>query len=221
MLTVAALGTDRGDAALRAAGQWALVLGRHPTFADLGGLEQGVPERPGDEPAPDGEGRVGRASLPCDPERIRALPVEIALAFFERLRRHESASDLLIVRIPVSERLALMRAAFLSGTVVVPFEESEADHHEAVRVSREILESFHEISVWPYASSPRGLERYLAAIGDRGGARIAPFGPENLDLAASIDGLREPPREGFLVGLLAPEPATLPSELLRMDSVVL
>jgi hypothetical protein len=221
MLTVAGLGADRGEAALRAAGQWALVLGRRPTFADLGGVGEESPERPGDEPLPDGEGRVGRASLPCNPERIRGLPVEIALAFFARLRRHETSSDLLIVRIPVRERLALMRAAFLSGSVVVPSEATDEGHREAVQVSREILESFHEISVWPHASDPRSLERFLAAVGEPSGARVVPFGPDHLDLAACLDRLRDPPDEGFLVGLLAPEPATLPPELLRMDSVVL
>ena len=38
-------------------------------------------------------------------------------------------------------------------------------------------------------------------------------------LAAAFDGLREAPPEGFLVGLLAPEPSTLPAGLLQIDSV--
>lgn len=221
MLTVAALGVGQGDVALQSAGQWATVLGKLPSITDFCSREHRVSDCSGDEQTPIGDGRVSRASLPCAPERIRGLPVEVALAVFEELRRHESASDLLIVRIPVRERRTLMRATLLSGAVVVPLEESEADFHEAVEISREILRSFLEISIWPFSSSPRRMERYLATIHEQCSTRIVPFDPGHLDLATALDDLPDPPKEGFLSGLLAPRPTSLPAELLRIDSVTL
>ena len=84
-----------------------------------------------------------------------------------------------------------------------------------------LLESFLEIAVWPFATEARAMERYLRMAREHDGARILPFDPGHRDLGAAFDGLREPPGEGFLVGLLAPEPATLPAGLLRIDSVAL
>jgi len=221
MLTVAALGVDQGDAALRSAGQWATVLGRLPSITDFCRRERNLPDRSGDERTPTGDGRVSRASLPCAPERIRGLPVEVALAVFEKLCRHESASELLIVRIPGRDRRTLMRATLLSGAVVVPVEESEVDFQEAVEIAREILRSFLDISIWPFSSNPRSMKRYLATIHQHCSTRIVPFDPGHLDLAAALDDLREPPHEGFLAGLLAPQPTSLPADILQIDSVTL
>ena len=90
---------------------------------------------------------------------------------------------------------------------------------EALEITREIVQSFLEVSVWPFSRSSRSVDRFLGEARDRSTTRIVPFDPGHLDLAAAIDGLRDSPEEGFLVGLLAPEPASLPAELLKLDSV--
>ena len=164
-------------------------------------------------------GRIPRARVPCELDRVRREPAEVVLALLDRLRRHEFASDLSLVRIPIRQRPALMRAAFLSGALVVPVEESEQEFDEAVAVAREVVESFLEIAIWPFSQSPRTLERFLVAVPPDVQARATPFDPGRLDLRASLEGLSPPPREGFLIGLLAPEPAALPPELLQIDTL--
>jgi hypothetical protein len=220
MVAVAGLGADATAAAVRSAAQWATVLGRHPSITDLSCVEPEDPAR--EEPrSPIGGGRVARARVPCGLERIRREPAEVSVALLGRLRRHERASDLVIVSIPARERLALMRAAFLAGAIVMPVDGSGADLDEALDVTREVLRNFLEVSVWPFATCARNMERFLKAAGEHDRARILPFDPGHRDLGAAFDGLRDAPREGFLVGLLAPEPATLSEELLRIDSVPL
>jgi hypothetical protein len=221
MLAVAGLGADRGTAAVRSAAQWAVVLGRHPSITDLACDDPEVAALGGEGRTQAAENRVPLARFPCGPDRIRHEPADVALALLLKLRRHESASDFVIVRVPARDRLSLMRAAFLSGALVVPFDESDAEVDEALEITREVLRNFLEVSVWPYSSSPRCMERYLDTARGHDHARVAPFDPGQRDLAAAFERLRDSPREGFLVGLLAPEPATLSAGLLRIDSVVL
>jgi len=215
MLTIAGTGTGLGNSALQSAAEWAVLLGRRPAVTDLCCGEP----RPSDtNPSASSEdGCVPRARVPCELGQVRREPAEVVLALLDRLRRHEVASDLSLVRIPVRQRRALMRAAFLSGALVLPVEESEQEFREAVEVAREVVENFVEIAIWPFVSSPRCLERFLSAVPQDVQAQTTPFDPGRLDLMASLDGLREPPREGFLIGLLAPEPAVLPPELLQVD----
>jgi len=124
-----------------------------------------------------------------------------------------------IVGIPAHERLALMRAAFLSRAVVVPVGESDAALDEALEITREVLQSFLEVEVWPFSTCAGALDRYLRMSREHDAARVLPFDPGHRDLAAAFDGLRAPPPEGFLVGLLAPEPVSLSADLLRFDTV--
>jgi hypothetical protein len=157
--------------------------------------------------------------VPWELDRLRLESASVVLALLERLRRHEFTSDLTIVRIPVRQRLALMRAAFLSGALIVPIDESESGFEEALEVSREVLDNFLEVSIWPFATSPRCLTRFLSALRGSSDARVTPYDPGRLDLASALCGMAAAPPEGFLVGLLAPEPAELPTDLLRLDSV--
>jgi hypothetical protein len=220
MLAVAGLAGVGESPVLRCAAQWAAVLGRRPSITDLSCPEGG----PGGLEDPDarvaaGDVCVPRARVPCGPERIRREPAETALALLHRLRRHEASSDLVIVGIPARERPALMRAAFLAGAIVVPVGESEAALDEALEITREVLQSFHEVTVWPFSTCGIAMERYLRMAREHDAARVLPFDPGHRDLAAAFEELREPPPEGFLVGLLAPEPAMLSEELLRFDSI--
>ena len=221
MLAIAGPGTGLGDSALQSAAQWAALLGRSPAVTDLccgtAPLRSFAPG-PSEE---SGTTRIPRARVPCELERVRRESAEVVLALLDRLRQHEFAADLSLVRIPTRQRGALMRAAFLSGALVLPLEESEPEFREALEVAREVTESFHEISIWPFARSPRSLERFLAAAPQEVQSRLTPFDPGRLDLKTSLDALKEPPREGFLIGLLAPEPAALPPELLQVDSLQL
>ena len=217
MLTIAGPGTGLGDSALHSAAQWAALLGRRPAITDLC-CGDARPRSLDVDPAEPPEGsRIPRARVPCELDRVRREPAEVVLALLDRLRRHELASDLSLVRIPIRQRRTLMRAAFLSGALVLPVEESEREFRETVEVAREVAESFIEISIWPFARSPRSLERFLAAVPQDVRSRATPFDPGRLDLNAGLDALRDPPGEGFLIGLLAPEPAVLPPDLLQVD----
>ena len=216
MLTIAGPGTGLGDSALQSAAQWAELLGRRPAITDLCCGESRPRSRDVDPIEPEGS-RIPRARVPCELDRMRREPAEVVLALLDRLRRHEFAADLSLVRIPIRQRRALMRAAFLSGALVLPVEESEREFRETVEIACEVAESFIEISIWPFARSPRSLERFLAAVPQDVQSRATPFDPGRLDLKSSLDALRDPPSEGFLIGLLAPEPAVLPPELLQVD----
>lgn len=219
MLVIAGPGTGLGDAALQSALQWTTLLGKRPAVTDLccGQIRSSNFEQ--DPHTPSAGERIPRASVPCELDRVRREPAEVVLALLDRLRRHEFASDLSLVRLPIRQRRTLMRAAFLSGALVLPVEESDQEFREAVDVARDLVESFLEISIWPFARLPRTLERFLAAVPGEVQARATPFDPGQLDLASRLEQLLRPPREGFLVGLLAPEPADLPPELLQVDTL--
>jgi hypothetical protein len=221
LLVIAGLGVDAGGAALRSAGLWATRLGRHPAVFELGRSERRQSE--GGESIrelPRGP-RVPVARVPCGPERLKEEPPEVVLAVMERLRRHESASDLLLVRIPASHRMTLMRAAFLAGGLVLPLDDSDETLDAAFRISREALESFLELSIWPFATTPATLDRYLAMTLDFLKVRPTPFDPARLDLGNALETLSPAPEEGFLTALLAPGSPALPAELIQIDSMPL
>lgn len=214
MLVIAALGPDEGRAALREVARWALRNGRHPAALELG---CGAPA-PAGPTAPDASSSAGApgvpwASVPCGPERIRAEPSEVIAEFLERLRRHETASDLLIVRIPPRSRMILMRAALLAGGIILPLDDSEDVLHEAYRLSREVMENFIDLALWPVTTRPRALERYLAIMRDFLGIRPRPF--EMAEDPAILDDLPGAPEEGFIAAMLSPDDASPPSPLLQ------
>jgi hypothetical protein len=219
MLVIAGLGTDGGDAALRSAGLWATQLGRRPAVVEL---SWSAPVEPGareEVREPASGTRVPVARIPCGPERLKEEAPEVVAAVVERMRRHESASDLLLVRTPGRYRMTLMRAAFLAGGMIVPLDDSEATLDEAFRISREALESFLELSIWPFAAAPAALDRYLGMMLDFLKVRPTPFDPARLDFGAALETLSPPPEEGFLTALLAPGSPAPPAELIQIDSM--
>lgn len=221
MLVVAGIGADDGRAALRSAGQWAARLGLRPAVVELGWETAPAGEDPEQSSASRTGARIPVARIPCGPERLQEEPPEVVAALMERLRRHEAASDLLLVRTRGRFRMALMRAAFLAGGMVVPLDASDETLDDAFRVSREALESFLDLKVWPFAGDAKSLERYLDMMRDFLKARPVRFDPDGLDLGTVLRTLPEPPEEGFLTALLAPGSPAPPSELIQIDSMPL
>jgi len=219
MLVIAGLGKDGGDAALRSAGLWATQLGRRPAVVELSWSDpQTADERVETRGAASGT-RVPVARIPCGPERLKEESPEVVAAVVERLRRHESTSNLLLVRTPGRYRMTLMRAAFLAGGMVVPLDDSDETLDAAFRISREALESFLELAIWPFAAAPTALDRYLKMMLDFLKARPTPFDPARLDFGAALESLSAPPDEGFLTALLAPGSPAPPAELIQIGSM--
>jgi hypothetical protein len=139
MLVIAALGADEGRAALIAAARWGLGSGRRPAALDLGcgsvAPEGGAREGGGGAIEPDAP-RLPLACVPCGLERLGLERAEIVAELLERLRRHEWACDLLLVRIPPRSRVLLMQAAFLAGGLVLPLDDSDTVLREAFSLSR-------------------------------------------------------------------------------------
>jgi hypothetical protein len=219
MLVVAALGGDAGAEASRSVVRWALDSGLNPAVLDIGNPE-GLASlgTPAEQAPPSGQ-RVPLANLPAAPESLKDQPAEILAALLERLRRYEASAGLLVLRIAPAYRMALMRAAFLAGGLVVPVEESPDSLREALRLSRELLESFLDVSVWPYASDPDVLQRYQALMLEFLGAET-----DGLELATSnaddtLGGLSGPPHEGFLVSLIDPDTPSPPARLFQIGSM--
>jgi hypothetical protein len=221
MLVVAALGADGGAAVARELVRWALDAGRHPAVVDIGNPEEpaALIDPPGVLPA--GGPRVALAQLPTPPESLKDQPAEVLAALLERLRRHEAASDLLVVRVDPRFRRALMRAAFLAGGLVLPLAERPDTLHEALRLSRELLGSFLDVALWPVSSEPDAIDRFRALMLEFLGAETSP--PE-LDpaLAASfVETIPGPPDEGFLVSLIDPDTPSPPAQLMRLGTLTL
>jgi hypothetical protein len=220
MQVIAALGPDEGRAALRAVARWGVRHGRRPAALDLGcgarapgDTRSPGPAAPrGDTVKPAGSG-VPWASLPCGPERMRAEPPEVIAALLARLRHHETAADLLIVRIPPRPRMTLMRAALLAGGVILPLDDSEEVQQEACRLSREVVENFIDLTLWPVTEHPRALERYLATMRDFLGTEPRPL--EMSTGPAILDNLPGAPEEGFIAALLCLDGVSPPSPLLH------
>lgn len=215
MLVIAGLGEDRGRAALRAAARWGIRIGKRPAVVELAcGESAPHRERRTGPPATD-KPRLPFASLPYGPERLRAEAPEVIVELLERLRRHESACDLLLVRIPARRRMVLMRAALLAGGIIVPLDESGNVLHEALHLSREIVESFLDLVLWPFSSRPRELGRYMEMMRDFVGIQPRPFEEAMEEGASALDGLQGAPEEGFLAAILAPDEDRPPSRLLQ------
>jgi hypothetical protein len=146
---------------------------------------------------------------------LRLEPPEVVAELLERLRRHEMASDLLLVRIPPRHRTVLMRAAFLAGRIIVPLDDSDRVLDEAFRLSREIVDSFLDLALWPFADRPQALERYMAMVRDFLGVRPQAFDADMDEAAALLDRLPGAPDEGFLTALVTPDEAAPPVQLLQ------
>lgn len=218
VVVVAGVGEGGGSSALRWAAQWAVVLGRRPAVVDLfGGEGRGSGE------AEDGSTSCGesvpRARVPCDPDALKQQPTAAILDLLDRLRRHEAASDVLLVRIPATHRCWLMRAALLSGAVVVPVDDSDVGLHEAVDISREAIDNLPDVRLWPFSGSPEALDRYIAMLGEDVRDAPVPFDPGRLDLAAELPSLRIPPESGFVAALLVPGSDVLSPGILQLDSM--
>ena len=187
-------------------------------------MRTGVGATPPDQPwgGEAGDGGViliPWARVPCGYERMRPEPREAIPGFLTRLRRHETAADLLIVRILPRPRMVLMRAALLGGGVVLPLDGSDEVRDEACRLSREVIENYVDLSLWPVTDDRRALERYRAALRDFPGARPCPL--ETSSGPSVLDGLPGAPEEGFLPALLrledaSPPPGPLHEDLLRL-----
>ena len=218
MIVVAGTGADGGGAALRSAAQWALLLGRRVAIADCcagaGGAES--PPR-----TADAEPGLRRARLSCPPDRLAAMRADVVAAVLDRLRRHERSSDLLLFRVPLRERVALMRAVFLGRGLVLPLDDSESGLRDAVDLALDVVRSFSDVALWPYSDSARVLARFGDEQRAIDGERVVPFDPGRLDLERALDGLPGPPDEGFVAATLLPAPADVPAELLRFDSLEL
>ena len=220
MIVVAGMGPDGGAAALRSAAQWALLLGRRVAISDCcaaAGPADPAPRAADPEPA----SGLPRARLGCPPDRLAAMRADVVAAVLDRLRRHERSSDLLLLRVPLRERVALMRAVFLGRGLVLPLDDSEAGQREAVELARDIVRSFSEVALWPYSESGRVLARCMIELRELGRERIVPFDPGRLDLVRALEALPGPPEEGFVAATLLPAPADVPAELLRFDSLEL
>lgn len=220
MLVIAGLGADEGRTALRAVAGWGLRNGKRPAALELAcgapAPETDAPETdtPDDRPAPDTP-RLPLASLPSGPERLQVESPEVVAEVLERLRRYESASDLLLVRIPPRHRMVLMRAALLAGGIILPLDDSDSVLHEAFGLSREVMENFVDLALWPFSDRPQALERYLAMMQDFLGAHPRALDARMAEGAAFLDALPGAPEEGFLAALLAPDETPPPARLLQ------
>ena len=216
MIVVAGMGPDGGAAALRSAAQWAGLLGRRVAISDCT-----VPAGPADDLARQAgcEPGLPRARLSCAPDRLAFMRADVVAAVLDRLRRHERSSNLLLLRVPLRERVSLMRAVFLGRGLVLPLDDSEAGLHDAVELSRDVVQSFSEVTLWPFSDDSRALRHYADAMREIGETRVLPFDPGKLDLARALDALPAPPEEGFLTALLLPARADVPAELLRFDTL--
>lgn len=219
MLVIAALGSDGGDSARRSIVRWALRQGRHPAALDIGCVEElQDPATLGDPDPVDGP-RIPLVNLPSAPERLRDEPAELLVAMLDRLRRHEAASDLLVVRIAPRFRMALMRAVLLGGGLVVPLENTYEVLYEAFRLSREVLEGFLDLTVWPLARDRVALERYQALVREVMGEDLPTLEQTDESEGALLGRLAAAPAGGFLVSLVDPDTAGPPSQLLQTGSL--
>jgi hypothetical protein len=217
MLVIAGLGSGEGRTALRAAARWGLRAGRRPAVLELGCAE--IPagdEPPGEQPREDGDAaRLPLASVPCAPERLRGEPPDSVAELVDGLRRHESASDLLLVRIPPRHRALLLRGALLAGGIVLPLDGTDGVLHAAFRLSQEVLENFVDLALWPFPVPSGALERYLSMMQDFLGMRPRPLGAEMEGGAAFLDRLPPAPEEGFVAALLSSDRSPPPARLLQ------
>jgi hypothetical protein len=211
MLVIAALGPGEGFEARASLARRALEIGRRPAALDIGCVKAG---EEGESP---GGPSIPLASIPCGPDRLRGEPAEVVGALMQRLRRHESAADLLLVRIPPAYRMTLMRAAFIAGGLVLPLGDSNRGLHEALRLSREAAENFIGLPVWPHAGEPSTLERYQAMVQEFLEREARPFNADS----ETLEKLNQPPDEGFVAAMLSSESSKPPPRLLQLSALKL
>ncbi len=212
MVTLAAIGPGEGCVAQRALARWAVRQGMDPAAVDIVCAEQ-------EEASALAVSRCPLASLPYGPERLKEEMPEVVAALLARLRKLEAEADLLIVRIPPSHRMTLMRAAFIAGGLVIPLEDSYDLLHEALRLSKEVMENFLDLPIWPYAADGAVLERYQAMVREFLGLEPRPFSLVEGESADALEQLSAAPQQGFLTALLTCDLADPPPELLRIGSL--
>lgn len=213
MLAVAGIeGQDR-TAAFRAAVEFAVGIDRSPAILDLAsGIDPG-------EESPAGGGRdrsVPLAVIPCGLERLQAEPAEVVGAVLDRLRRLEAASDLLVVRIPIRYRRVLTHAAFLAGGIVLPQDGSDRALDQAFRISRELIDSFPDLQIWPLGEKPGDADRLDEICRDFLGIEPGPPAAAGDQALEMMQALTPPPEEGFVAALLAPGTGAPPAHLLKI-----
>lgn len=218
MLVIAALGEDEGDGARRELARWTLSLGRRPAAVDIGCAADsgraGVANSPVSE-----KSSIPLLSLPCAPERLKEEPAEVLASLLERLRRHESSSDLLLVRVSPRCHMALMRAALLAGGMVIPVTNSYEVLYQAFQLARQALESFLDLTLWPHSPDPAAVARFQAMVREVLAERVDPLGGDAEGAARALERIAAPPEAGFLVSLIDPETPGPPAELLRAGSL--
>jgi len=218
MLVIAGLGPDQGDEARRALARWALREGRRPAALDIGCAAVPCVARGPGAPEP---ASIPLLSLPSAPERLRNEPAEVLASLLERMRRHESSSDLLVVRIAPCYRMALMRAAFLAGGLVVPVTNSYDLLYEAFQLARQALEAFLDLALWPHSPDEAAVARFRAMVREVLAEEIRPLEESADGAAAALARLSAPPEPGFLVSLVDPDTPGPPAELLQVGSLAL
>jgi hypothetical protein len=164
----------------------------------------------------DGSG-IPWVGLPLAPERLKLESPEAQSAVLSGLRRHEAGVDVLLVRVSSRCSKTLMRAAFLAGGLVVPLEDTYDEIYRAYQISRELLESFLDLALWPAPLDAGALERYQAMMRGVLDSIPAPLGngegPDSI-----LARLAAPPEEGFLVSLVDPDAPPPAAPMLRTGS---
>jgi hypothetical protein len=220
MLVVAGLGPDEGDETRRTLARWALGLGRRPAALDIGCAEPASSQPVESMGRPGGTG-IPLLSLPCAPERLKDESPEVLACLLERLRRHESSADFLLVRVSPACHMSLMRAALLAGGLVVPVTNSYELLYQAFQLARQALESFLDLALWPHSPDPVPVARFQAMVREVLSEQIDPL-PEDAEAAAGALGrLAAPPEAGFLPSLIDSDTPGPPAELLRAGSLSL
>lgn len=218
MLVIAGLGEDEGHGARGALARCALNLGRRPAAVDIGCADRAGRHAAESSRGP-GRASIPLLSLPSAPERLRDEPSEVLACALERLRRHESSADLLLVRIAPRCHMALMRAAFLAGGLVVPVTNSYELLYQAFQLARQALESFLDLALWPHSPDPAAVARFQAMVREVLAEQVGPLNDDSDGAAAALDRLAAPPEAGFLVSLIDPDNPGPPAALLRAGSL--
>lgn len=203
MLVVAGAGPDSGRDALAAIARWGLSAGRKVAIVDFDPAPPSATADPEAAAAPEARTAIPLASLPCGLGALRGEDPATVAAVIERLRRHEGACDLLLVRIPFSDRQSLTRAAFLARGLIVPLDGGDCAVHAAFRLSRDLAESLPGISLVPFASDGAALDLYSTMVRDFLGVPAHPIDKGATRPTEVLDSLAAPPAEGFLAALLA------------------
>jgi hypothetical protein len=203
MLVIAGLGPSAGLEALEALARWGVEGGRKVAVVDFDPTPRPLAAARAAREVPAGGTSVPLASVPCGLDRLRHEDPGSLAAVAERLRRLESAADLLLVRVSASDRKALARAAFLAGGLIVPLDGGDAAVHAAFHVSRELAESFPGISLVPFAADPEALDLFTGMARDFLGVAGDSIEGEGAPLDEVLRSLAAPPPEGFLSALIA------------------